>query len=216
MGALLLTHCGGEESSESTATTGGRPPRETPGVVGEGLSCELRQTFETHCWSCHGDIPMSGAPFSLINRTDLLTTGNGGQSRAERSVARMRATSMPMPPGVAPTVPDAAIKVVEDWIAAGHPAGECTDPMGGCTTCAALVDQFVACESPMTGGMPNLCSMDQGPNFFICSVTSCGDLCGLALPGQPAPPCDPAKGANCRQCLETNCKTQLEACDNGP
>jgi hypothetical protein len=197
---LLLASC--DDSDDE------RPPRDTGDVVvGEGLSCVLADTLEKNCWGCHGEIPSNGAPFALVSRTDLLTKTTQGATRAERSVARMRATSKPMPPTGA-RVPEQEIAILEAWMNAGSPAEMCTTT---CLKCADLLENFVSC-APMDGTAPNVCNASGGQSYYICANQACATVCGIAAPGQPQPAC-PNQPDACRACLQTNCDDEKQVCD---
>lgn len=104
------------------------------------LPCEVADTLAAQCWTCHGPTPAGGAPTSLVSRADLAAASavDPAQSYAERSVVRMRAATLPMPP-VPPAVDEPAIAAWEAWIASGMPAGTCatTDPFGTPDTCSS-------------------------------------------------------------------------------
>lgn len=117
IGASAVSGCTDGDDDE-------RPPRDSSDVVkGEGLSCQIAKTLETYCWGCHGEVPTASAPFSLLSRSELLLLSQG-QTRAARSVARMRAPLVPMPPA-GPRVPEEEIEVLEAWIAASTPEAQC-------------------------------------------------------------------------------------------
>ncbi|UJR84976.1 hypothetical protein [Sandaracinus amylolyticus] len=111
------------------------PPLETD------LPCEVAEMLVAHCSACHGAIPAGGAPMSLITRADLMraSTIDPTQTLAARSVVRMRAATLPMPPTGAP-VDDVSIAALEAWIADGMPAGSCTvdDPWSTPVQCTSM------------------------------------------------------------------------------
>jgi hypothetical protein len=204
----------GERVDSGGGSDGSRAPRDSgSGVEGEGLSCFIKTTLQNNCWACHGSRPTNGAPYSLINREEFLMVADQGQTRLQRAIERMRSTTKPMPPNGRNAVPDAEIKTFEDWGKAGTPTEQCAaGDAGACKTCTDMVNDYAACVSP--SGAPNLCDNQKGPSFFICASQQCNKECGLATSpgGTPETPCDPANGAACRTCLETKCKTDLEAC----
>lgn len=120
----------------SDAGAGGGPVA-TP----SGLPCEVADVLATWCTSCHSDPPRSSAPQPLVTREQLLapSTVDPAQSYAERSVARMRAGTMPATGGA-----EAEADVLEAWLAAGAPAGSCgeggasaDDPFAQPSTCVS-------------------------------------------------------------------------------
>lgn len=222
---LLLASCaddaGDTDSADSTGTTDGsttggdRPPRPPSDVVvGEGLPCDVAKTLATHCWACHGETPMTGAPYSLVSRSDLLLdSSTPDKTRGQRSLERMRADMGPMPPVSLPRVPAAEIDVLEAWLAAGSPEETCEMMMGGgdCVSCLDIQENILTC-APRGEEMPNLCNQTGGMGYFICADQKCGETCGFSAFGEPATMCDPANAEVCQACLDTNCKAELEAC----
>jgi hypothetical protein len=103
----------------------------------DGLACDVATVLANRCVSCHGATPAGGAAFPLVTRAELLELAPGypGETKAQRSVARMRANTMP------PTGGNAAadLAVLEGWVDAGTPAGSCGPIIVGPvpTTCAS-------------------------------------------------------------------------------
>jgi len=105
------------------------------GVAGD-LPCDVAAVLSTHCTSCHGSPPASGAPMSLDSLATLTAPAAGfaGQTYAQRSVVRMQDSASPMPPGAGVSVSAAEINAFTAWVDAGTPAGSCgstVDPVFG-------------------------------------------------------------------------------------
>lgn len=87
-----------------------------------GLPCEVAEVLANKCTSCHSDPPRSSAPQPLVTREQLLapSTLDPAQNNAQRSVDRMRAGTMPVGGGA-----EVDADVIEAWLVAGAPEGEC-------------------------------------------------------------------------------------------
>jgi hypothetical protein len=93
--------------------------------------CEVRSLFAKYCTSCHDGEGTAGTPMGLTTYADLSaeSAAFAGSKIYQRVGVRMHASTKPMPPQgeIAP----ADMKAIDDWIAAGAPAG-------GSTECAAI------------------------------------------------------------------------------
>lgn len=137
--AGLISGCMGQLGIDGqgggSGTTGGGNGSSTGGGSGSGLPgdaglpCEVANLLASQCTSCHG-APLAGsAPMSLRSRADLLVTStrDPAMNYAQRSLARMRDTASPMPPGNPP--PTAEVDAFAAWIAGGMLEGSCA-PVG--------------------------------------------------------------------------------------
>ncbi|HVU03277.1 MAG TPA: carboxypeptidase-like regulatory domain-containing protein [Polyangiaceae bacterium] len=90
-----------------------------------GLPCDVATYFAQKCTMCHGEPPIPSALAPLVTIDDLKATAKEDPTKneAELSLARMKDTTSPMPPGAPPSAADVAI--LEGWINAGYPAGTC-------------------------------------------------------------------------------------------
>lgn len=136
--ALALVTCACSDGGSAIDPSDAGPPRGAP--VATDLPCDVGQTLATYCWSCHGATPGPGVPQPLATRDDLMrpSAADPAVSYAARAVARMRDTTLPMPPaGPRPT--ETEIAAFEAWIAAGTPAGDCTvlDPFATPEQCTS-------------------------------------------------------------------------------
>lgn len=61
------------------------------------IPCGPRDVLRTVCQQCHARVPLNGAPFPLVTRTDILTTRPGGIAR-DLMIAQLQAKRMPLPP----------------------------------------------------------------------------------------------------------------------
>lgn len=135
------------------------------------LPCELAQLLADECASCHGDKPSGGAPNTLLSRADLVAPSLSDPSvtNAELSVTRMRDTRKPMPPDGA--LPDASIKLLEDWIAQSMPSGSCAS----ITAPGAAYDTPTVCTSKQTWTRGNRGSSDMHPGVACIDCHSRGE-----------------------------------------
>ena len=111
------------------------------GTAGEGLPCDVTKVLQDRCWTCHGVTPVAGAPISLASYDDLVSPAKSDASKTaiQLSVERMGLSAAPMPPGGGAIASE--IAVLEAWIAAGMPKGDCQnaapDPFGGGVVCTS-------------------------------------------------------------------------------
>ena len=146
---LLLAASGcecGDESYLPPLRDGGprgdSGPLDAGPVTPSGLPCDVAMVLATYCGSCHGGTPAGGATFSMVRREQLLgpSITMPAVSMGDLAVQRMRSSTMPMPPGMTPTVPEADVAILEAWLAAGGPEGSCElppDPFAGPDTCTS-------------------------------------------------------------------------------
>ena len=101
----------------------GTTPQETD--AGGGLPCDVSALLAQHCQSCHRTPPAGGAPMPLLTYADLVAPAKSDPSKHMYDVvlSRMKDSARPMPPGG--MLPAADIALIEQWQAAGAPAGSC-------------------------------------------------------------------------------------------
>lgn len=121
---LLLGACGTDVAP--------RPDNSGPDT---GLPCDVVDALAS-CQGCHGSPPSSGAPISLRTYHDLVAR-HGGDMMIDRAIARMLDSVAPMPPLPAAPAAAADVSVLEGWVAAGMPPGNCTDPFAAPPTCTS-------------------------------------------------------------------------------
>lgn len=102
-------------SDATAATTGGA----------EVLPCEISALFKAHCADCHGSMPQSGAPMSLVTWSDLQKSAPITKSKLTRDVVldRIKSTSSPMPPAPFPRLSADEIASYEKWVNGGAAKG---------------------------------------------------------------------------------------------
>jgi hypothetical protein len=85
--------------------------------------CKAKAVFDARCVSCHDGARTAGAPMALKTIADLTAESEQypGTKVFTRALARMKATTSPMPPegGAKP----AEIQAVESWVQGGAEAG---------------------------------------------------------------------------------------------
>lgn len=101
----------------------------------EALPCDVHEILVTKCQTCHGTSPKYGAPFPLVDRSDLLAPAVSDPNKKvhELVAARVRDDAHPMPPLPTERLTDAELAIFDQWVAAGTPAGKdtCVDPGDG-------------------------------------------------------------------------------------
>jgi hypothetical protein len=127
---------GGDRDAAVDGTTIGS------GSAGRGSTtdtpwCKAKAVFDARCVSCHDGQRTAGAPMALKTFADLTAESleYPGAKIFTRVLARMKATTSPMPPGGDAT--PAQIQAVEAWIQAGAEAGSnptCADASAGGAT----------------------------------------------------------------------------------
>lgn len=91
--------------------------------VATGLPCDIANTLQSYCVSCHAKVPTGGASMPLVTYADLTATSPKGGTYAERSVLRMKDAGALMPPNGG--VPAGEISGFEAWVTSGAPMGTC-------------------------------------------------------------------------------------------
>ncbi len=121
-GAGGATGAGGAAGRGGAGGAGG-----TGGSTAVGLPCDVQAVFTTHCTTCHAATPNSGAPMPLVTRANLTapSLANAAQTFAQRAVMRMQGNPSFMPPAPGTPASTTEVTTVNNWIAAGYPAGTC-------------------------------------------------------------------------------------------
>lgn len=101
--------------------TGGAPDQ-------SGVPCDVATVLASNCLSCHGAKTSGGAPMPLVTYDELTgpSLKDASTTVIERCVIRMSDAAAPMPPNGTPNAAD--IAVLQAWIDAGTPKGECGTP----------------------------------------------------------------------------------------
>jgi hypothetical protein len=121
----------------------------------KALPCDVQEVM-AKCTSCHADPPIYGAPMPLTNVDDFSGTGKDGTALTELVLARVRATTSPMPPAPAEALTDAEVNVLSAWFDAGMPAraeGESCEPTnegGAPATLNCTPDVVLSKKAPYT------------------------------------------------------------------
>jgi hypothetical protein len=121
----------------------------------QALPCDV-QAVMAKCTSCHADPPLYGAPMPLVDVDDFRGTGLDGTALSELVLARVRATTSPMPPAPNEALTDAEIDVLSAWFDVGMPAqpeGDACEPVNEGGAPAALgcePDVVLAKKAPYT------------------------------------------------------------------
>jgi mono/diheme cytochrome c family protein len=92
---------------------------------GAGLPCDVDALLAQRCRGCH--VSGGSAPMPLVSYVDLSSPSksDAAKTTAVASIERLRSADRPMPPAPLGRVPSSEIAVLEQWVAAGMPRGEC-------------------------------------------------------------------------------------------
>jgi hypothetical protein len=112
----------------------------TAGDGGTGASCDVLTLLQTRCSTCHGDVPTEGAPMPMTTLADLRATSlrSASETNAQRSIARMKDTVLPMPPAPHARATADEIALLETWVNNAQP--DCQSPDGGTTDAGTRVE----------------------------------------------------------------------------
>jgi hypothetical protein len=99
----------------------------TSGSGSAGGWCKVQPVFAKYCTACHDGAGTASTPMGLKSYADLSADSAAfpGSKIYQRVGVRMHATTKPMPPQ--DQVSAADLKAIDDWIAAGAPAGASTE-----------------------------------------------------------------------------------------
>jgi hypothetical protein len=142
------------------------------------LPCDAANLLSTSCWTCHGTVPSSDAPMSLVTYADLIAPSitDPSRSMAQMALQRMQDATSPMPPLPAAAVPADQIAAFSAWVDAGAMAGTCqvSDPFSTPPTCTSGMTWNNGNEesSRMHPGMACISchSSGEGPRFSIAGT----------------------------------------------
>jgi len=195
---------GGTQGTGGRAGTGGAGGVTTAG----GLPCDVQAVYQTHCTTCHAAAPVNGAPMPLVTRANLMAASfaSAAQTFAQRTVVRMQSTTTPMPPAPGTRASAAEVTTINNWIAAGYPAGTCgtttgagggggtvtPDPLGATPRCTS--------GTMWTGGNNGSSVMNPGRACIACHVNEDAPrwtIAGTVYPtGHEPNLCNGANGSN--------------------
>jgi hypothetical protein len=181
----LLPAGGGGASARGGGGAGGTAG--SSGGVAAGIPCDVAALLANRCVSCHGVVPTSGAPMSLVSFADLVAPArsNPAVTVATLALTRMQSATAPMPPAPAARATAAEIAALQSWNAAG-------DPASGCATDAGVSDPFsvpptCTSQTSWTGGTRGSPSMNPGLACIACHATTGGEAPLFALAGTVYP-----------------------------
>jgi hypothetical protein len=191
-----------------------------------GLPCDVAKVLAASCTDCHGRPLAEGAPVALVTYEDLVapSLSDPNRSVAAVSLERIKETRRPMPPDEALGASDVA--VLESWVGAGMPRGECGGKAAGAGGrdvadagdgeaggsgagdggAASLADASVAAASACTSGAtwasgaPASALMHPGTPCLGCHASAGGPplaLAGTVYPSAREPDdCNGSTGGN--------------------
>lgn len=163
--AAVVAACSSQSSPNDTVnSSGGNPPTTTtPQDLGT-LPCDVDKVLATNCRSCHGASPLFGAPMPLVTRADLFGTATSGKKYYEQMGVRIHddARPMPQPPNARLSTADTA--TLDNWIAAGAPAGSGTCDNQTTTT----APQPLSCNPDQKIRPASAFSMPKENDLYVC------------------------------------------------
>ena len=143
-------------------------------VIGDtGLPCDVQNVLSARCWSCHAPSTVLPGQPVLVTRADLMAAAaaHPGLTNAQEAVARMQSTTAPMPPAPSTPATSTEIATLNDWIAAGYPAGSCGADAGTAADPFAVAPTCTSNAMWLTGGDGSP-SMNPGMACISCHQTS--------------------------------------------
>jgi hypothetical protein len=150
-------------ASNTGASSGGSAPVDAAVAIlpadSDTIPCEPRAVLMTVCQRCHTRPPRRGAPFSLVNRSDIVRIGPSGQIRV-LMIEQLEARRMPLSPE---TIDDDSRAVLLDWLRAGAPAVPPTSCLDGGLDDGgldALGGDGLADAGEPTDADPDVCTKD--------------------------------------------------------
>jgi mono/diheme cytochrome c family protein len=114
-------------ASPSAAAPGVTPPSAAPSVGFGSLPCAVDNVLKTSCQSCHGVMPIGGAPMALVTYADLLKPSATQPSRKVYEVVkdRIHDSKRPMPP--VDTLKPADVAAIDAWASEGAKSAPASD-----------------------------------------------------------------------------------------
>ncbi|MBX7117056.1 MAG: hypothetical protein K1X64_22245 [Myxococcaceae bacterium] len=189
-----------QAACENKVTDAGMTVELDAGTPGEGLPCDVEALLASKCRTCHGARLSGNAPMPLVTRDQFLAPSSvAGLSQGALSVQRMKKVQAPMPPsGV---LPSSDVAVLENWVNAGMPVGNCSAPDAG----PSPFDVPPQCTSATYTGNTENQYMNPGLACVSCHAQKNAEegkeelpegIAGTAYPSAHEPDhCDGAKGA---------------------
>lgn len=153
-GGGVLAPTAGTGTAGTGGVAGGAPIGSTPIAPGpgagmtpvapamDGLPCEIETIIQSGCHTCHGAMPIGGAPMPLLSLADfqrdytVVTTAQlSGQTMKMHEIVRIRVNAEMgtgrMPQGA--PLAEADLATLNAWLASGAPAGAACGSTGPAT-----------------------------------------------------------------------------------
>lgn len=121
---LFFAACGPEQAQPAQVTPAVEQEVDTRTKELTGFPCDVREVLQANCASCHAS-PTYVTHFDT--REDLLELGRGTHQLGVEVALRLRPdAAFPMPPVGAEKQPTLAERqLIDGWVQAGMPGGEC-------------------------------------------------------------------------------------------
>jgi hypothetical protein len=133
VGAATILGCGDDSGVPAHVDDASAPAHEatdatiaTPSADAGPLPADVRKVVYAHCVSCHGELPLFGAPMKLTRAGDFHAPAHSDAQRPVSALVleRVRDDSRPMPPRPYAALDDAEVATLRAWIDAGARPGE--------------------------------------------------------------------------------------------
>jgi len=155
---------GGGGGGSSARGSGGASGSE-PGSASGGLPCEVDAVLRSKCQSCHGAVPLNGAPVPIVTYEDTQAHAVSSPAMSVWQVMQTRvhsATMSVMPPRNQPALTSAELATLDAWFSAGAPAGTKACVSGGAGGTGGPSG---------AGGSRGISTPGVGPEYLPCKPT---------------------------------------------
>ncbi|MEY4515295.1 MAG: hypothetical protein RLZZ450_7417 [Pseudomonadota bacterium] len=112
--SCALFACGGDEGEDPQGLA-----QNNADALATGMPCAVQPIVEKYCSTCHGKVPVAGAPMALVTSEDFQALAKNGEPYRARALARLHDTALPMPPAARPQPTTSERALLENWLFGG-------------------------------------------------------------------------------------------------
>ncbi len=115
---------GGGNGTSGGSNTSGNGGTGSTGGNASGLPCDVAAVLQARCQTCHGAMPLFGAPMPLVTYADTQAPSRTNASRKvwQAMSTRVHDPTSPMPPRSQPSLTTAELAALDAWFGAGAPS----------------------------------------------------------------------------------------------
>jgi len=113
--AFMMVACSNDSVSDFTISNGGGEDIDNPDGTTINYTDNIRPIMQNACVGCHANPPVNGAPFSLVNFSQV----NQQASAILSAMSKQSGAAGAMPP--AGRLPQPTIDIIQQWINNGKP-----------------------------------------------------------------------------------------------